>query len=165
MKFTYLFAFATAALAAPAPFKNPIFEGVKDAIENAVQVSDTLTEQLKDGSHDFSSILSAGITGLDSQIDNAINTVSTALGPFTLGISNVIGGVLLGPFVQSVTNGAEVVLSNLIGLPGDAIGVAAVSALTGNYSKLIKFAKGYTIDTTRLENVNRRISNTLPKHA
>ena len=100
--------------------------GIKGSMQNAQQVQDTLNRQLQshDG-HAASDVISSFITGADSQIDNAIATVGQFLAPVTLGGSEAVANVLLGPFVQSVTNGAEVLISNLLGGGVDMVSDAA----------------------------------------
>lgn len=139
--------------------------GYQGSMTNYRQVMDTLNERLKsdDGSHTHEEHLVAFITGADSQIDNAISTVSDALAPYTLGISKAIGNVLLGPFVQSVTNGAEVMVANLIGNSEDRVDAQMVGQLTGNYSRLIELSTSNNVETTHLQNLNQQISNTIPK--
>lgn len=138
--------------------------GYEGSMTNHRQVIDTLNERLKnDGSHSNEETLVAFITGADSQIDNAIATVSNALAPFTFGISKAIGNVLLGPFVQSVTNGAEVFVANIIGNSEDQLDAEMIGQMTGDYSRLIELSKKNNIDTSKLENLNQQLSNTIPK--
>ena len=123
-----------------------------------------MTNQLKshDG-HPAAEVLLATITGLDSQIDNAAGTISHALAPFTGGLSLAVGNFLLGPFFQSVTNGAEVLLSNIVGGAVDGVTAPAVAALSGNISKLTSQAAKYHIDTAKLVNLNKDLQNHIPK--
>lgn len=139
-------------------------EGFQGAMTNHQQVMDTLNHQLKNGDpHAVSDTLVAYITGADSQIDNAIATIGTALSPLTLGLSQAIADVLLGPFVQSVTNGAEVLVARLIGNGADTMNAALVGQLTGDYSRLAKLSSQYNINTSKLQDLNKQLQNTLPK--
>jgi hypothetical protein len=115
------------------------------------QVVDALSHQLKshDG-HASAEVLLATINGLDAQIDNAAGTISHALAPFTGDLSLAVGNFLLGPFFQTVTNGAEVVLANVVGGAVDRVSTLAVAALSSNISKLA--------------NLNKDLQNHIPKH-
>ena len=139
--------------------------GYQGSMTNAQQVQDTLNRQLQGngGAHANQARVNAFITGADSQIDNAIATMSDALAPLTGGLSKDIGNVLLGPFVQSVTNGAEVFLSNLIGGGEDMADAEMTAQLTGNYSKLAALATKNNVDSGKLQNLAQQITNTLPK--
>jgi hypothetical protein len=143
---------------------NFMLNGLEGSMSNAQQVFDEIANELKTGSgHAGAEIVTAAITGLDSQIDNAIATVSQALAPLTGGISMAIGNAILGPFFQSVTNGAEVVLGNLIGGAFDLVADPVVAAFTGNLGNLANEAKKYNIDTTKLLDITHQIENTNPK--
>lgn len=139
--------------------------GAQNSMINHQQVQDTLNNQLKgDGNvHANADRLVAYITGADSQIDNAIATVSKALAPLTGGLSEAVGNVLLGPFVQSVTNGAEVFVANLVGGTEDRLDAEMVGQLTGDYSRLAELSSKNNVDVSKLQNLNQQIQNTLPK--
>lgn len=159
-----LAAAASAAVAAPAPATNypssPRFstqsnnawvEGAQESMINHQQVVDTLNRQVaSQNGHNNADRIIAAITGADSQIDNAIATVAHAMGPFTGGLSLAVGNFLLGPFVQSVTNGAEVFLGNMIGGAEDRVQNAAAS-YTSNLSNLRAHAVQYNVNTNRLD--------------
>lgn len=140
-------------------------DGARGAMTNAQQVQDTLNRQLQsaDGAHSNQARVNAFITGADSQIDNAIATIGNFLSPITGGLSKDVADVLLGPFVQSVTNGAEVFLANIIGGGEDQMDAVLTAQLTGNYSKLAELSKKSNVDASKLENLNQQIINTLPK--
>ncbi|KAA8897035.1 hypothetical protein TRICI_006797 [Trichomonascus ciferrii] len=105
------------------------------------------------------------IQGVDSQIDNAIDTVAHALAPFTGGLSLAIGRALLGPFVQSVTDGAEVFLGNVIGGFLDrTTNPAMISRLSRSYTNLISQANRYNINTNRLQSLQQQIQNHMPRN-
>ena len=138
--------------------------GAQGSLTNHQQVVDTLNRLLNQNGgdpHANADRLVAYITGADSQIDNAIATVSDALAPYTGGMSKAIGNFLLGPFVQSVTNGAEVLLANMIGGTADRIDAAMVGQLTGNYSRLIKLSSENNVDVSKLQNLNQQISKSV----
>lgn len=139
--------------------------GYQGSMINHQQVQDTLNNQLKGNGdiHANADRMVAYITGADSQIDNAIATVSKALGPVTGGLSEAIGNVLLGPFVQSVTNGAEVFLANMVGGAADRMDAERVGQLTGNYSRLAELSSKSNVDTSKLQDLNKQIQNTMPK--
>lgn len=164
---------ATAAVAAPADSSsssrfpaNPQFptgsnnawvEGAHESMVNHQQVVDTLNRQMaSNNGHRNADRIIAAVTGADSQIDNAIATVAHALGPFTGGLSLAVGNFLLGPFVQSVTNGAEVFLGNVIGGAEDRVQNAAVS-YANNLTNLRAHANTFNINTSRLDRAISRI--------
>lgn len=134
--------------------------GFEGAMTNHKQTQDTLNRQLQaHNGHAAQAEINAFITGADSQIDNTIATVTDALSPLTLGLSKAVGNFLLGPVVQSVTNGAEVFLSNLIGGGVDLVDNQLVSMLTKSYSKLASLATKNNIDASRLESLSQQISH------
>lgn len=176
MKFSTIFISALVSLAYGAPYQGvesvaeqrqqqqeQAMSGVEGSVTNHQQVIDTLNERLQadGGIHANQERITAYITGADSQIDNAIATVSDALAPYTGGISKAIGNFLLGPFVQSVTNGAEVLLANMIGGTADRMDAAMVGQLTGNYSRLIKLSSENNVDVSKLQNLNQQISKSV----
>lgn len=139
--------------------------GSQNGMINHQQVQDTLNNQLRGNGdiHANADRMTAYITGADSQIDNAIATTSKALAPLTGGLSEAVGNVLLGPFVQSVTNGAEVFLSNMVGGAADRMDAEMVGRITGDYSRLSELSSKSNVDTSRLQDLNKQIQNTLPK--
>jgi len=167
MQYTSIF-LATLALvsAMPMPMSSATeqdMSGAQGSVTNSRQVQDTLNRQLQanGGAHANQARVNAFITGADSQIDNTIATVSDALAPLTMGASKAIGNVLLGPFVQSVTNGAEVLLSNLIGGGEDLADAQMTASLTGNYAKLSALAAKNNVDASKLQNLSQQITNTV----
>ena len=126
--------------------------GMKGSMQNTQQVQDTLNRELQshDG-HAASDVISSFITGADSQIDNAIATVGQFLAPVTLGGSEAVANVILGPFVQSVTNGAEVFISNLLGGGIDMVSDAAYAQYQQSVSRLSKESQKYGVDTSSLD--------------
>lgn len=166
--FAQLAILSLAAAAPPPPTQQNQYSdlsGVQGSMINHQQVQDTLNNQLKgDGSiHANADRMVAYITGADSQIDNAIATVSKALAPFTGGLSEAIGNVLLGPFVQSVTNGAEVFVANLVGGAEDRMDAEMIGRMTGDYSRLAELSSKNNVDVSKLQDLNKQIQNTLPK--
>lgn len=150
---------AVAATAAVAQSNPHVVDGAKEAMINHQQVIDTLNRQIAaDPAHATADRLVAAITGADSQIDNAIATTAQALAPFTGGASLAVASFLLGPFVQSVTNGAEVMLANLVGGGIDQFRTAAIS-YTNNLVNLRAHAASYGMQTTRLDRAISRFHN------
>lgn len=66
--------------------------------------------------------------------------MSDALAPFSFGRSKAIVNVHLGPFAQSMTNGAEVLISNLIGGGIDLISDGAIKIFSEALNNLSKTA-------------------------
>lgn len=146
---TLLVAFVASSAVAQS---NPhVVDGAKEAMINHQQVIDTLNRQIAtDPSHRNADRLVAAITGADSQIDNAIATSAQALAPFTGGASLAVASFLLGPFVQSVTNGAEVALANMVGGAEDRVQNAA-RTYANNLVNLRAHAASYGVRNTRLD--------------
>ena len=149
---------ATTAIAQSNPH---VVDGAKEAMINHQQVIDTLNRQIAaDPSHANADRLVAAITGADSQIDNAIATSAQALAPFTGGASLAVASFLLGPFVQSVTNGAEVALANMVGGAEDRVQNVA-RTYANNLVNLRAHASSYGVRTHRLDYVISRFQNML----
>lgn len=145
--------------------ENALLDGAKSGMVNHQQVVDTLTHQLKTQSgHANAERMSAAITGLDSQIDNAIGTAAHALAPFTGGLSMAVGNFLLGPFVQAVTNGAEVALSNMVGGAADMVQNAATASFVHSMSRLSNQAARVGVNTSRLDKVTSRYRSMMASH-
>lgn len=138
-----------------------IIDGFHSGMTNFRQTVDTLTHQLTtNGGHAGADILGTVLTGIDAQIDNVGGTIATALAPFTGGLSLAVGNFLLGPFVQSVTNGAEVAIGNIVGGAADLVAAPVRMAFSHSLSNLAAQAKQYNIDTTRLEAANNKLRAT-----
>ncbi|PRT55773.1 hypothetical protein B9G98_03393 [Wickerhamiella sorbophila] len=121
---------------------NPILDGIKGSATNAAQTVETLLKQLtRNDGHPTADVISAFITGLDSQADNLLNAVSVALGPLTFGVSNLVGDTLLGPFFQSLTNGAEVLIANVAGGAVDLVTQPALQLLVHTLSRAVSLGK------------------------
>lgn len=142
---------AIAATAVSAQINGNFVDGAKEAMTNHQQVVDTLNRQIaQDPAHANADRMVAAITGADSQIDNAIATSSQALAPLTGGASLAVASFLLGPFVQSVTNGAEVMLANMVGGAEDSVQTAAKS-FAKNLVNLRAQATSYGVQNNRLD--------------
>ncbi|PRT55134.1 hypothetical protein B9G98_02754 [Wickerhamiella sorbophila] len=138
---------------------NPIYDAIKGGAQNAEQTIQALVHQLKsnDG-HPTADMLSAGITGLDSQIDNLVNMVSTALGPLTFGLSDMVGDALLGPVFQSITNGAEVLIANIAGGAVDLVTQPAIQLFTHTLNRAIALGtKNHVKATSKLQSAVARL--------
>ncbi|CAN6656728.1 hypothetical protein TRVA0_029S00782 [Trichomonascus vanleenenianus] len=144
--------------------RGPLFafvDGAREGVNNAQQHVDSVVNAYRNNpDRAGAAAVTAMLTGLDSQIDTAIATVSNALAPFTFGVSKAIGNFLLGPFVQSVTDGLEVMLGNAIGGVAD---IARPGALQHNLSRLIQQSKEYNINVSKLQTLQAQLQNTLPK--
>ncbi|CAN6605139.1 hypothetical protein TRVA0_002S05160 [Trichomonascus vanleenenianus] len=144
--------------------RGPLFafvDGAREGVNNAQQHVDSVVNAYRNNpDRAGAAAATAMLTGLDSQIDTAIATVSNALAPFTFGVSKAIGNVLLGPFVQSVTDGLEVMLGNAV---GGVIDMARPGAFQRNLSRLIAQSKEYNINVSKLETLQAQMTNTLPK--
>ncbi|VVT46104.1 uncharacterized protein SAPINGB_P001049 [Magnusiomyces paraingens] len=165
---------ASAVIAAPAnqqstpnfpdPNTNAWVEGAHESMVNHQQVVETYNRQMQlnpSQPHNADRIIAA-ITGADSQIDNAIATVAHALAPFTGGLSLAVGNALLGPFAQSVTNGAEVLIGNLVGGAEDRMQTAA-AAYTTRLTSLRAQAVRFNVNTSRLDHAITQLQARLSK--
>lgn len=125
-----------------------IVNGVKSGVINARQQVDSMVRGFKsnDG-HPTADVLKAFITGLDGQIDNGIGIVADLLSPVTFGASHALEGAILGPWFQSVTDGVEVAVANLVGMPIDAVLGAPIQSLANNMSKMIAQANALSVDS------------------
>ena len=126
--------------------------GIKGAITNFKQTVDTMKQNMQDrkGTNARDTV-DAFITGADSQIDNAAATISQGLNGVTLGISGKIGDFLLGPFVQSVTNGAEVMISNVVGGSVDIVSDGTAKLFSESLSKLHSLAVKNNVNSNDTE--------------
>jgi hypothetical protein len=143
-----------------------LLNGIHDSVMNSRQQLDKLNAEIRQHpEHAGAMIATTFAQATDSQIDNAISTVAEALAPLTGGLSVAAGQAILGPFVQSVTDGAEVLLGNLIGGTIDlARNPQMISNLARSYSNLISHSGRYNINTSRLQSIQKQIQNHLPKH-
>jgi transaldolase len=146
--------------------QNALLNGLQGSIMNRRQQIDKMNAQIREHpEHANAARVTTFIQGVDSQIDNAISTVANALAPFTGGLSVAIGRAILGPFVQSVTDGAEVFLGNVIGGALDmTTNPAMISKLSRSYTNLISQAGRYNINTNRLQSLQQQIQNHIPKN-
>lgn len=145
--------------------QSSFLNGVHGSILNRQQQIDKMNAQIREHpEHANAARVTTFIQGVDSQIDNAISTVANALAPFTGGLSVAIGRAILGPFVQSVTDGAEVFLGNAIGGFLDmTTNPVMISRLSKSYTNLISQASRYNINTSRLQSLQQRIQNHIPR--
>ncbi|KAA8899158.1 hypothetical protein TRICI_006386 [Trichomonascus ciferrii] len=146
--------------------QSALLNGVQGSVMNSRQQLDKLNAEIRQHpEHAGAMIATTFAQATDSQIDNAINTVAQALAPLTGGLSVAVGQAILGPFVQSVTDGAEVLLGNLIGGTIDLVrNPQMIMNLSRSYSNLISQAGRYNINTSRLQSIQKQIQNHLPKH-
>lgn len=144
---------------------NPIFDAIKGGATNAEQTIETLIKQLgRNDGHPAADAVSALITGLDSQIDNLINMVATALGPLTFGVSNLVGDAILGPVFQSITNGAEVVISNLAGGAVDLVTQPVIQLFVHTLSRAVEMGKKNNVkNVSKLEDLTHQLSDLAAK--
>jgi hypothetical protein len=142
-----------------------ILNGVHGSVLNSVQQIDKLNAAIREHPEHAGAMTAATFAqATDSQIDNAISTVANALSPLTGGISVAIGQAILGPFVQSITDGAEVFLGNVVGGGFDLVAnPQMISNLAKSYTNLISQANKYNINTNRLQYIQKQIQQRLPK--
>lgn len=144
--------------APPKPDRASCVNGLQGSMTSSQQVVDKVVHEHKSGDgHAGREIV------VDSQIDNAIATVSEALAPLTGGLSMAVGNTILGPFVQLISDGAEVVLGNLVGGAFHIVADRAVAALTGNLGNLANEEAKYNINPSKLVDITPQFQNTIPK--
>ncbi|VVT57214.1 uncharacterized protein SAPINGB_P005591 [Magnusiomyces paraingens] len=144
-----------------------IVNGAKSGMINARQQVESLVRgfQSNDG-HPTADAVKAFITGLDGQIDNSIGVVADLLSPVTFGASKAVEGAILGPFFQSLTDGTEVAISNLVGMPIDAVLGGSIQSLANNMNKLVGQAQQLQVDQKIVSNMARtqqRLAARVPK--
>ncbi|CAN6616753.1 hypothetical protein TRVA0_006S03356 [Trichomonascus vanleenenianus] len=123
---------------------NVVLDGFKSGMTNAQQRLDAFVLDLKSsGARPGSAAAVHLITGLDGQIDNVLGVIGNALSPITGGLSNAAISVILGPTFQSLTDGAEVLLGNVVGGALDIALVPATRLLSNNLSNLSHVALRY----------------------
>jgi hypothetical protein len=146
--------------------QSALLNGVHGSVMNSRQQIDKLNAEIREHpEHAGAMIATTFAQATDSQIDNAINTVAEALSPLTGGLSVAVGRAILGPFVQSITDGAEVLIGNLIGGTIDlARNPQMIMNLSRSYKNLISQAGRYNINTSRLQSIQNQLQNHLPKH-
>ncbi|CAN6663692.1 hypothetical protein TRVA0_035S00760 [Trichomonascus vanleenenianus] len=161
---------ATALAAATAPGaalearQFALLDGARNSVQNARQHVDSVVNNYrKNPDRAGAAAVTSVLTGLDSQIDTAIATVSNALAPFTFGVSKAIGGALLGPFAQSVTDGLEVVIGNVVGGAFDLATSPITGSLQRNIARLIQQSQEYGMNVSRLQTLQAQLQNSLPK--
>lgn len=138
---------------------NAFLNGAQGSVQNFQQKVDELGQEIRQNpGRAGSATVTAFIQGLDSQIDNAISTVTSALSPLTGGLSEAVGGAILGPFFQSVTDGAEVLIGNIVGGAADLVASPIISTLSQSLTRLINQGNQYNIDTSKLEDLNNQLS-------
>ncbi|KAA8916536.1 hypothetical protein TRICI_001399 [Trichomonascus ciferrii] len=146
--------------------QSALLNGVHGSVMNSRQQIDKLNAEIRaHPEHAGAMIATTFAQATDSQIDNAINTVAEALAPLTGGLSVAVGRAILGPFVQSITDGAEVLIGNVIGGTIDLVrNPQMIMNLSRSYSNLIAQAGRYNINTSRLQSIQKQLQNHLPKH-
>jgi predicted PurR-regulated permease PerM len=138
---------------------NVFLNGIQGSVQNFQQKVDELSQEVqRNPGRAGSATVTAFIQGLDSQIDNAISTVSAALSPLTGGLSEAVGQAILGPFFQSVTDGAEVLIGNVLGGAVDLVASPIVATFSLTLSNLVNQGAQYNIDTSRLESLNNQLN-------
>ncbi|KAA8916146.1 hypothetical protein TRICI_001695 [Trichomonascus ciferrii] len=138
---------------------NVFLNGIQGSVQNFQQKVDELSQEVQSNpGRAGSATVTAVIQGLDSQIDNAISTVSAALSPLTGGLSEAVGHAILGPFFQSVTDGAEVLIGNVLGGAVDLVASPIVATFSQTLSNLVNQGSQYNIDTSRLEFLHNQLA-------
>ena len=126
--------------------------GVHGAINNMKETLDTLKhEATTDTGHNAAASITALITGLDGQIDNLAATILDGLNGVTFGLSGDLGDFLLGPIFQGVTNGAQVIFSNIVGGSIDMVADGTVTLFSQSMTKLVTLGKQLNLKAKNLE--------------
>lgn len=145
--------------------QSAFLNGAHDSVVNSVQQIDKLNAAIREHPEHAGAMTAATFAqATDSQIDNAISIVANALAPLTGGLSVAVGQAVLGPFVQSVTDGAEVFLGNIVGGAFDlAANPQMISNLAKSYNNLVSQANNYHVNTSRLQYIQKQIQQRIPK--
>lgn len=113
-----------------------ILDGFISGMDNARQRFDAFTNDLRQkGSRPGAALAVNLIAGLDGQIDNILGVLDDVLGKLTFGLTNPIFGFILGPTFQSLTDGIEVLIGNLV---GGIIDLPLVPILRGLSNSLVR---------------------------
>lgn len=121
---------------------NSDMSGVHGAVANFKETIDTLYDEVtKDKGHAAEAAVTALITGLDGQVDNLAATIFNVANTVTYGLTSPIGDFLLGPIFQGLTNGVQVLISNVVGGSIDMVADGTAELFSGTMSKLISLGK------------------------
>lgn len=130
--------------------ENFLTKGVKSAVNLVKQRFDAFKMAVqKGGKRPVSAALTNLLAGLDGQIDNLLGIVGTALNPLTDGLSKGAVHAILGPTFQSLTDGIEVLLGNVVGAPLDLLVSPAMHMLSGNLKNVAKVADKFDLKDTK----------------
>uniref|UniRef100_A0A060T257 ARAD1C26312p n=1 Tax=Blastobotrys adeninivorans TaxID=409370 RepID=A0A060T257_BLAAD len=136
-------------------------DGITGSIDNSRQQMQGLINRLREHpDRAGAEVVTATLQGLDSQIDNGIATIANALSPLTGGISKAVGDAILGSFAQSVTDGVEVVLGNVVGGAFDLV-AAPIRSIVQNVGRLIQLGQSQNVDVSRLQQAHTRLEKAL----
>lgn len=150
-----------AAFAAKRPHRRElaVLDGVQNSVSTARQTIDSLVEQLEKTEKSSPAAINGIVAGFNSQIDNAVGNINELLSPYAVGLTNGISGALLNSFFQSVSTGAEAILSSFATLPVDVSTANTMNALAKSVQNAANFAGKYNLQEqqTQLMNINHRI--------
>lgn len=139
---------------------NADMSGATGAVNNFRETLDTLMHEVtNDRGHAATATITAIITGLDGQVDNLAATIFNVLDTATFGLTSPLGDFLLGPIFQGMTNGAQVLISNIIGGGIDMVADGTASLFAGTMSKLIELGKKTNVqmhNIAMLEDVHKQ---------
>lgn len=133
---------------------NIILKAFQNSLSSQLLNVDALQTQMqgKDGNAKAGVFLSAA----SDNINHALGMVSTATSALPNPFSRFSANILLTPFVQSITTGAEMALSNMDDQGGDN---SKAVDLAVSLSKLASKASSAGIDVTRLSNTATKFHN------
>lgn len=130
---------------------NSDMSGVVGSVNNFQETINTFLHEVShDKGHGAAAAVTALITGLDGQVDNLAATIFNVANKLTFGLTSPIGDFLLGPIFQGMTNGAEVLISNIIGGGIDMVADAPAQLFTGTMSKLIDMGKKINVSVANV---------------
>lgn len=127
---------------------NHDLSGVVGSVNNFQETLNTFMHEVThDKGHTATAAITAIITGLDGQIDNMAASVFNVLDAATFGLTSPIGDFLLGPIFQGMTNGAQVLISNIIGGAIDMIADGPAADFNTALDKLVKLGTKANVDS------------------
>lgn len=145
-------------------------EAAVSGFHNAQQRLDqTINDFQQEGARPGAAVCTNFITSLDGQIDNVLACIGNTLDPITGGLSNVVIGAILGPTFQSITDGVEVLLGNVVGGTADLAIVPAMHMLSATLSKTSNAASKYHMNQyaakfTKLSQQLAHVADNKPHH-
>lgn len=125
-----------------------------DELNSAISAVTNLVYKL-DFNGNLDSVVSA-LSNIQTQINGALASITQTVGVVEPGISMAIGNSLMGPFVNEVTKGAQVLVSK--GGRVDSKAAPAIKRLASSFDKLSNEAAKYNVDARQLHHYSQQLA-------